>query len=162
MGFLDGILGDVVGSALGSGNRPASNDPLSSILGGLTGGGNAGGSTLSKAALVAAVLGLIQQNGGLNGILDRFRRSGLGAHADSWVGGGPNRSVSPDQMASVLGGGSLESLAAQLGMSSGQAGSALSHLLPEIVNQMTPQGQVPDDHEDLLTKGLEMLRGAGG
>lgn len=161
MGFLDGILGDVVGSAPGSGSRPRSNDPLSSILGGLMGGGG-GQTAVSKAMLMTAVLGLIQRSGGLTGLLERFRQGGMGAHADSWVGRGPNMSLSPDQITSVFSGGELASLAAQLGLPTDQAGSALSQLMPEIVNQMTPQGSVPDDHEDLLSKGLEMLRGAGG
>ena len=45
----------------------------------------------------------------------------------------------------------------------GNMGAALggdqSTVLPEIVNQLTPQGQMPDNHSDLLSQGLAMLRG---
>ena len=55
-------------------------------------------------------------------------------------------------------GSGLGNLAAQLGTSQGQAGSVLAQILPELVNQLTPNGQVPENHNDLLTQGLALLR----
>ena len=82
----------------------------------------------------------------------------MGHQADSWVGTGPNAGVSPDDLTQALGNTGLGNLAAQLGTTNGQAGSILSQILPELVNQLTPNGQIPDNHGDLLAQGLALLR----
>src|SRR5262245_28475374 len=152
MGLLDGILGNVAGSVLG-GNQAQGANPLEAILGNLGGGNQTGG-----ANILGAVMSLVQQNGGLPAVLNMLQSSGLGQQADSWVGTGANASVSGDQMTQVFGNAGLGNLAAQLGTSQGQAGSILSQILPELVNQLTPNGQVPDNHNDLISQGLSLLR----
>ena len=154
MGLLDGLLGNVLGGALG-GNREQSQaqDPLSAILGGLTGG--RGGSTGN--VLLQLGLSMLQQQGGLGGVLGKFREAGMGAQADSWVGTGQNMNISPDQLEQVFGSGALGDIAAKLGMSQEQAGSAMSKVLPELVNQLTPQGQVTPDSENSVAEGLDAL-----
>lgn len=157
MGMLDGILGNVLNSALGGGRDASTQNPLGAVLGQLGLGGN-----VQQAGLMAAAFSLLQSHGGLNGVLDMFRRNGLGQHADSWLSTGPNMGISADQVHQVFGAASLGNFASQLGISHGQAGSALAQLLPELINQFTPQGQLPDDVEGLLSKGLAALRGAAG
>lgn len=151
MGLLDGILGNVAGSVLGGGQSQGAS-PLDGLLGNLAGGNQTG-----EANILGAVMSLVQQNGGLTGVLNMLQSSGLGQQADSWVGTGANASVSPDQMSQVFGSAGLGNLAAQLGTSHGEAGSILSQILPELVNQLTPNGQVPDNHNDLLSQGLAAL-----
>jgi len=63
MGLLDGLLGNV--------------------LGGMMGGNAAGGQAQNP--LLQAALQMLQQNGGLQGILGKFQQAGYGAQADSWV-----------------------------------------------------------------------------
>jgi uncharacterized protein YidB (DUF937 family) len=104
---------------------------LSSGLGGLLGGG-AAGSVLS---------------GGLKDLLDQFQQSGHGDVAKSWVGTGPNQPVSPGDLARTLGGDQINALASRTGMSRDELLSALSEHLPEVVNQMTPDGKVPTANE---------------
>jgi uncharacterized protein YidB (DUF937 family) len=152
MGLLDGILGNVAGSVLGGGQGQGAN-PLEAALGNLGGGNQAG-----RANILGAVMSFIQQNGGLPAVLNMLQSNGLGQQADSWVGTGANASVSADQMTQAFGNAGLGDLAAQLGTSHGQAGSILSQVLPELVNHLTPSGQVPDDHNDLLSQALGMLR----
>jgi uncharacterized protein YidB (DUF937 family) len=149
MGLLDGIIGNVMGSMLG-GNQTQS--PLSSILGGLTGASTAGGNPLLQIAL-----SLLQQNGGLEGVLGKFREAGMGTQADSWVSTGPNMEVSPDQLQQALGSSTIDDIASRLGMSQQQAGSAMSQVLPELINQLTPQGQVTEESNDSIAQGLEAL-----
>lgn len=151
MGLLDGILDNVAGSALGGGQSQGAS-PLDAVLGNLAGGNQTGG-----ANILGAVMSLIQQNGGLPGVLNMLQSSGLGQQANSWVGTGANAGVSADQMSQVFGSAGLGNLAAQLGTSHGEAGSILSQILPELVNQLTPNGQVPDNHNDLLSQGLAAL-----
>lgn len=158
MGLLDGILGNVLGAALG-GNREQSQaqDPLSAILGGLTGGSSAGSGSGTGNILLQLVFSMLQQQGGLGGVLGKFREAGMGAQADSWVGTGQNLNISPSQLEQVFGSGALSDIASKLGMSQDQAGSAMSQVLPELINQLTPQGQVTPDSENSVAEGLEAL-----
>jgi len=58
---------------------------------------------------------------------------------------------------SALGGANLGELAAKLGLPAGAASSGLAEMLPRLIDQMTPQGEVPQGHEDLISQGLAML-----
>lgn len=142
MGLLDGLVGNVLGSMLG-GNR--SQNPF---------GGNQerGGNLFLQIAL-----SLLQQNGGLEGVLNKFRQGGLAQQADSWVGTGQNMNISADQLQHVLGSSTISDLASQLGMPADQAGSALAQMLPDIINRLTPQGQVPENSNEEISQGLSAL-----
>jgi uncharacterized protein YidB (DUF937 family) len=155
MGLLDGLLGNTLGSVFGTAPRTQIPGSLGQVLSAVSGGNHAQG-----LALLTAAVGLIQQSGGLDGLLDAFRRSGLASHADSWVATGANMPLSPGQLHQTLGGSSLSNIASQLGLPSEQANSALAHVLPELVNQLTPNGRVPDNLNDLLTRGLALLKDA--
>ena len=164
MGLLDGLLGNVLSGALG-GNRAQTQtqaqDPLSSILSGLTGGsGTSSGGGSGR--LLQLALAMLQQNGGLDGVLGKFRQAGMGAQADSWVSSGQNMNISPDQLQQVFGSGSLNDIASQLGMSQNQAGSTMSQMLPELINQLTPQGQVTNESNDSIADALESLSRSAG
>jgi uncharacterized protein YidB (DUF937 family) len=154
MGILDGILGNLIGSVLG-GNQ--AQNSLGAMLGNLTGGGGGGGNDLLQIAL-----SLLQQNGGLEGVLGKFRQAGMGAQADSWVSTGPNMNISADQLQQVLGSGSFGDIASKLGISQDQAGSTLSQLLPELINQLTPQGEVTEESNDSIAEGLATLANSLG
>jgi uncharacterized protein YidB (DUF937 family) len=163
MGLLDGILGNVLGVALG-GNREQTQvqDPLSSILGGLTGNSSAATGGGGGNLLLQLALSMLQQNGGLDGVLGKFRQAGMGAQADSWVSTGQNMDISSDQLQQVFGPGALNDIASQLGMSQNQAGSALSQMLPEVINQLTPQGQVTTESNDSVAEALQSLTASAG
>jgi uncharacterized protein YidB (DUF937 family) len=154
MGLLDDLVGNMLGSTLGGRQaRAEAQDPLSSILSGLAGGNAGTGGNL----LLQLVLAMLQQNGGLGGALGRLRERGLEAEADSWVGTGANMGVSPNQLEEVFGRTTIDDIAARLGVSHDQAGSAMSQVLPEIINQLTPQGQVTSESEDSIDQGLSAL-----
>jgi len=121
-----------------------------------------GGNRAQSGSLLAVVLALVQQSGGLDGILDAFRRSGMSNQADSWVSTGPNVGISAEELQQAVGGSTLSTLASQLGMSNSQASSVLAQILPELVNHLTPQGTLPDNHHDLISQGLALLRGRAG
>jgi uncharacterized protein YidB (DUF937 family) len=153
MGLLDGILSNVAGSVLGGDQSQAGGNPLDAVLGSLSGGNQARG-----ADLLGAVMSVVQQSGGLPGVMNMLRANGMAQHADSWVGTGANESVFAEQMQQTFGASGLGSLATQLGTSQTQAGSLLAQVLPELVNQFTPNGQIPENHNDLLSQGLALLR----
>ncbi|MGB7854577.1 MAG: YidB family protein [Pseudolabrys sp.] len=106
-------------------------DLLSGGLGGLLAGG-AAGSILS---------------GGLNDLLKQFQQSGHSDTVNSWVGTGPNKTISPNDLASALGSDKINALIAQTGMSRDDLLQGLSEYLPQVVDQLTPKGRLPTEQE---------------
>jgi uncharacterized protein YidB (DUF937 family) len=80
---------------------------------------------------------------GLGDLVSAFDKGGLGDVMSSWVGGGPNKPVDPGALASVLGPEVLGQFAQKAGIGHAEAGPALASVLPELINHLTPQGQVP-------------------
>ena len=106
-------------------------DLLKGGLGGLLGGG-AAGSVLS---------------GGLNDLLKQFQQSGQGEVAQSWIGSGPNKTISPNDLAGALGVDRINTLMAQSGLSRDALLNGLSQQLPGVVDQLTPDGRLPTEQE---------------
>jgi uncharacterized protein YidB (DUF937 family) len=105
---------------------------LDGFLGGIVGGG-----------MVSVVSKLIEQNGGVQAVVDRFQRNGLGATVNSWVSTGPNQPVSADEIQQGLGPDLLQQLSAKTGLSVQDLSQKLSQILPQAVDSLTPDGQVP-------------------
>jgi len=83
------------------------------------------------------------QTGGLGGLLKSFQDKGYGDQAASWVSTGQNQSVSADQIQDVLG-GLVQQVSQALGISPQKASASLAELLPNLIDKLTPDGQVPD------------------
>ena len=99
------------------------------------------------------------QVGGISGLQQMFQQKGLGGIFSSWVGTGQNSPVSADQLQSVLHSGALEQVAAKAGIDPSQLTSMMSTLLPNMVDKMTPNGQVPDSGVlEQMMKGLAVGR----
>ena len=163
MGLLDGILSSVLGnlgSSIGgsAGNNPGGmrntgNDdsPFGSALGKI--GGN-----VAMSAMVALAFRMLQQNGGLSGVIEKLRGSGLGHQASSWVSTGDNLPVTADQLQQALGSGDLAQLATRFGLTPEQASQGLAQVLPEVVNRMTPSGALPANDQELISNALAQLQ----
>ena len=82
-------------------------------------------------------------SGGLGELLDRFKQSGHGETADSWVGTGPNKPVTPPQLEQSIGPDVLETLSKQTGLSREELLARLSRELPDAVDKYTPQVRLP-------------------
>ena len=102
--------------------------------------------------------------GGLGGLLDQLRRAGFGEQADSWVSRGPNKPIPPDAMPQIFGREGIEEISRRAGVSEEEATRGLSELLPEVVDRVTPDGDVPDF--EALTNSIDDLarrfRAGGG
>ncbi|HWP15897.1 MAG TPA: YidB family protein [Xanthobacteraceae bacterium] len=128
LGDILGGLGGMLGGATAGQSVPGG---LGSILGGLLGGGAAGN-----------VL-----NGGLKNLLGDMEENGEADAANSWVSNGPNKQISPGDLGKALGADDVNAVAQQTGMSRDDLLKTLSQHLPDLVNQMTPNGRLPSDHE---------------
>jgi uncharacterized protein YidB (DUF937 family) len=95
------------------------------------------------AGMVSVVNGIIEQHGGLQGVVSEFERNGLGDTVKSWVGTGPNQPISPDDVHRVLGTDLLQQLSAKSGLSVQALAQKLSQVLPKAVDGLTPNGAIP-------------------
>lgn len=119
MGLLDALAGPLLGS-----------------LSGVTDEGHQD--------LVEELGSLVERVGGLEGVLGRMERHGLGALAASWIGNGPNLPISPQQLESLFGAGEIQAVAEKVRMPAAEVASHLSVLLPQVVDHLTPDGSVPE------------------
>lgn len=110
------------------------------LLDTLAGSIGAGG---AQPDLTKIVMSLVQQVGGIEGLLAKLQQGGLADAAASWISTGPNQAVSPAQLEGALGGDLLGMLARQFGMRQGELAGQLSKLLPQAVDKLSPGGQLP-------------------
>jgi uncharacterized protein YidB (DUF937 family) len=102
------------------------------VLGGIVGAG-----------MVSVVNGILEQHGGVQGIVSQFEKNGLGETVKSWVGTGANQTISPAEVHQVLGPDLLQQLAAKSGLPVQDLLQKLSQVLPHAVDQLTPNGSIP-------------------
>jgi uncharacterized protein YidB (DUF937 family) len=130
---IEGLLGGLLG---GSGSKGGLGG-----LGGLLGG--AGGGNPLVGMLLPAVAGMLA-GGGLGKIMSGMQAAGLDDKAKSWVSGGENEPISPDQVKQVVDPGHIEEVAQKAGVSHDEAAALIAQALPEVVNHVTPDGTLPD------------------
>jgi uncharacterized protein YidB (DUF937 family) len=106
-------------------------DVLKGGLGGLLAGG-AAGSVIS---------------GGLGDLLKQLQQNGHGDTANTWVGNGPNKTISPNDLASALGADQIDNLSSQSGLSRDELLAGLAQHLPDVINHLTPDGRLPTESE---------------
>jgi uncharacterized protein YidB (DUF937 family) len=86
-------------------------------------------------------------SGGLGDLLKQFQQSGHGDVAKSWVDNAPSKAISSDDLAKALGGDQIDTLMAHTGLSRQDLLAGLSQYLPQVVNQLTPDGKLPTEQE---------------
>lgn len=129
---------------------------LDAVIGAVSGGGQGGG---QGGQLLGALLQQLGQGGGggaggLGGLVAQLTQGGLGEAVQSWISTGQNLPVSGQQLEQALGGNVLGQLAQQFGIQPGQMAAQLSEQLPGLVDQLTPQGQLPSGNLDELLGSL--------
>jgi uncharacterized protein YidB (DUF937 family) len=102
------------------------------VLGGIVGAG-----------MVSVVNGILEQHGGVQGVVREFENKGFGDAVRSWVGTGRNQPVSPADVHQVLGPDLMQQLSAKSGLSVQELAEKLSHVLPQAVDRLTPDGAIP-------------------
>ena len=143
-----GGLGDLLKGAGGSGGGGG----LGDLLGGILGGGSAGGSSSSGLGgnpmlrMLLPIVASMLMNGGLQKILGRLQQGGS-SKGQSWVSAGPNEPADADDIKAALDEQELAQIAQQLGVSEDEAAEAVAQVLPDVVDQATPDGELPDDAE---------------
>ncbi|RNJ45509.1 hypothetical protein B5V01_09230 [Mesorhizobium erdmanii] len=99
---------------------------------------------VDPAATTASDGGLL---GGLGGLLDKLKDAGHGNVADSWVGTGQNQAINANDLGAALGPQVIREIAQRTGLDEQELLKQLSAALPGVVDKLTPNGQVPQQHQ---------------
>lgn len=150
-----GLLDEVIGAALGARGQPAQ---------GQTGQGQAQDQFAQIAAALTALLlprqgaspaaqpapgpmGQQASPGGLDVLINQFKQNGFGDVINSWIGTGQNQPISPTQLRQALGQKTVTDLSRQAGAPQDDLLSQLSKYLPNVIDRLTPNGQVPNQSD---------------
>ncbi|MFJ2976036.1 YidB family protein [Kluyvera sp. NPDC087067] len=108
-----------------------------------------------------AILTWVNEQGGVQALLEKLKNGGLGDIVSSWISNQHNnQSVSADQIQSALGTPAVADLGAKLGTDASSASTLLADYLPKIIDALSPKGEVdPQAHTDLLSAGMNLLKG---
>ena len=113
----------------------------------------------SQTSVQEALLGALgSHEGGLGGLIQKYEGAGLGPVIASWIGTGDNQPVPADALHGVLGSDLVQQIAAKTGLPIDQLLPQIASHLPQLVNEMTPNGEVPSG-ASLLDAGLTFLKG---
>ena len=156
MGGVGGMGGGLGGIAMGS------------VLGGVLGGGRgrAGlpmgrGLGSNRTALLVMLLPMamrwVQRNGGMGAVLDRFRRQGYERQARSWMATGDNERLDEQAVEQVVGHAELREMAQRLGVPEHEVAQAFAEIMPEMVDHLTPQGELPAEADAVLDESTRTL-----
>lgn len=129
MGLFDGVAGAVLGKMLGE-----------------------------KSDMAKVAMEMLDKFGGIEGVLAKFKESGLADVVATWVGNGENAPVSPNQITNALGADTIAEIAGKFGLSTETLSGQLAQHLPNVIDKMTPKGEVNNNSTDLLGTVLGMLK----
>jgi uncharacterized protein YidB (DUF937 family) len=116
---------------------------------------------MSDTNVPAAIMQLINDHGGIQGIYDSFQKGGMNDVIQSWIGTGANQQVSSDSLSGVLDQSVVEQTAKRNGMDADQLMALAAQYLPMIVDNLTPQEKIPDESEGFLNMVINFFRREG-
>jgi uncharacterized protein YidB (DUF937 family) len=171
--LLGQILGSVFANAMrgrarsgpfgGNTSGGLGNAALGGVLGGMLGRGGLGGARrgggggMLLAMLLPFAMQWVQRNGGIGAVLERFKQKGYAQHANSWVSTGANEDLDVDAVDNVVGREELSRLARQLGVPEQEVAQGFAEILPEMADQLSPDGQLASEADDALEGGRTEL-----
>lgn len=174
-GGLGGILGSVLGQLGGASQQQGQQGGLGGILGSVLGqlGGaqqptnsaarGGSGATTLLIAVLPIVLAWIQKQGGIQGALDKLKGQGLTSQVEDWVSTGPgdNAAIQPQQVQSLFDDQDIEQVAEQTQAPKQDVYQAITQVLPQIIDSLTPKGEQTNKQEanDDIQNVLNMVSG---
>ena len=148
---LDDIIGGLTGGKQRGGMSSGTGglgDILGSVLGGQTTRGGFGGKGMLIAALMPMVLSWIKRNGGLSGTLSKITGMGYEKQARSWLSTNElNDNLDPNDINQLFDDSEIQQVAAHTGANEIEVRQGLAELLPEVMNQLTPNGNLDNEPE---------------
>ena len=147
-GLGGGLGGIALGSVLGG---------MMSRRGGLAAGRGSGNRTALMMMLLPLAMRWVQRNGGMGAVLKRFQQQGYGQQAKSWMDTGDNQPLDEQAVEKVVGQDEIAQMAERLGVPREQVAQAFAEIMPEMVDKLTPQGELPAHADEVLDEGRKTL-----
>ncbi|MDP8032708.1 YidB family protein [Pasteurella atlantica] len=116
---------------------------LSSVVSSLIGGNK------QNQAIPQLLQSLLSSQGGVEGLMGKLQQGGLGDVVSSWIGTGENQEVSSQQIKEVIGEDELRNVAQQAGVDENEVPNLLSQYLPQVVDKLSPNGELDTNNLDL-------------
>ncbi|EMY61789.1 YidB family protein [Leptospira terpstrae] len=93
--------------------------------------------------IVSGIQKIVEENGGVSGIVQKFKDKGFAEAASSWVGTGENVNIGASDVMKVLGNDSIQELAKKVGLDSEATAGLIGNLLPVVIDKLSPEGKEP-------------------
>ncbi len=145
---LDDVLGGLGGLLGGNQQQPSNAGGIGDILGSVLGTQRGGGKGMLIAALLPMVLSWVQRNGGLSGALAQITSMGYDNQARSWLSTHEqNDNLDPNEISRLFDEREIQQVAMHTGANDSEVRQGLAELLPEVMNQLTPSGNLDNESE---------------
>ena len=155
MGGLGGGLGGIaLGSVLAGMMRNRGGARPMGVPGGSRPYGN---QTALLVMLLPLAMRWVQKNGGMNAVLDKFRQKGMQRQAQSWMSTGENQPIDEQSVEQVVGQQELREMAQRLGVPEQEVAQAFAEIMPEMVDKLTPEGQLPQEADEVIEESRQTL-----
>ena len=155
-GGVGGALGGIaLGSVLAGMMRGRGQARPTGVPGGQHPYGN---QTALLVMLLPLAMRWVQRNGGMSAVLDKFRQKGMDRQARSWMSTGEqNQPIDEQSVEQVVGRDELRQMAQRLGVPEEQVAQAFAEIMPEMVDKLTPEGELPREADDVLDESTRTL-----
>lgn len=111
-----------------------------------------------KGAIAQVAIDLFNQNGGLPGVLQKFKAAGYEHEVDSWISKGSNLPIDAQQIIYALGSSTIQQAASKLNMNAQDISAKIAEYLPQVIDRMTPDGQLPREPINVLAALMSMMK----
>ena len=99
-----------------------------------------GGDESSLSDALSSILSNSEGGLDLSNILSAVTDGDLGSVVSSWIGSGENAPIDAEGIKNILGSDKISEFASKLGIDEDTAASALSDVIPNVVDKATPEG----------------------
>jgi uncharacterized protein YidB (DUF937 family) len=158
-GGVGGALGGIaLGSVLAGMMRGRAHGQGQGQVTGVPGGSHPyGNQTALLMMLLPLAMRWVQRNGGMGQVLDQFRQKGMNRQAQSWMSTGEHQPIDSQSVEQVVGQDELRQMAQRLGVPEEQVAQAFAEIMPEMVDKLTPDGQLPKEADEVLDESTATL-----
>lgn len=111
-----------------------------------------------KGAIAQVAIELFNQNGGLSGVLQKFKAAGFEHEVASWISQGSNLPISAEQVMQALGSSTIQRAASKLNMKAQDISAKIAEYLPQVIDRLTPDGQLPREPVNVLAALMSMMK----
>jgi len=156
MSILDLVSGFLSQNNAAAGQQSPMAQVLASLLNDPAGQQQAG----NQASPAAGGINMAQLAAGASGaiaLVNMFKTSGLGDQVQSWLSTGTNQAVQGADIAKVFGQERIAQIAQTLGVDHQQASEQLAQTLPDFLDKLSPNGELPQGADQFAALAKQFL-----